>query len=288
QVILLVEDNVRYYSSFLPVMYTELLHHSQKVITEGLNLSHKILRMRARPKVLLSTTWEEAEADFEAYAGDVLGIVSDVEFPRAAAKGPPAGPDFARHVRQAYPDVPVTLHSSRPENAELAKSVGANFLLKGSPLLLQELREVMLRDFAFGDFVFRMPDGEEVDRATDLKSLEEKLETVHEASIVHHAASNHFSRWLKARTEFAVAHELRPRRLSDYPSPHALRETLIQAIRRHRQARSRVLVADFDREGFDLSGDFYRMGGGSLGGKARGLAFVRGLLAEQGLRDRFP
>jgi hypothetical protein len=288
QVILLVEDNVRYYSSFLPVMYGELLHHSQRVITEGLNLSQKILRMRARPKILLCTTWEEAEAAFEDYADEVLGILSDVEFPRGGSKSPEAGADFARQVRAAYPDVPIILHSSRPENEALAKSVGANFLLKGSPLLLQDLREVMLQDFAFGDFVFRRPDGSEADRASDLRSLEEKLATVPEDSIALHAARNHFSRWLKARTEFAVAHELRPRQLSDYPGVQALREDLIQAIARHRLGRSQVLVADFDRTTFDLSGDFYRIGGGSLGGKARGLAFVRRLLGEQGLRDRFP
>jgi CheY-like chemotaxis protein len=287
QVIILVEDNVRYYSSFLPVMYTELLHHSQRVIVEGLNLSQKILRMRARPKILLCTTWEEAERAFERYAEEVLGIISDVEFPRAGERVPRAGADFARQVRAAYPDVPIVLHSSRPENEALAGSVGADFLLKGSPLLLQELRDVMLERFGFGDFVFRRPDGTEVDRAADLRSLEEKLATVPEESIVHHAARNHFSRWLKARTEFALAHELRPRTLDDYASPQALRESLIRAIASYRLEQARTLVTDFDRDDFDLSGDFYRMGGGSLGGKARGLAFVRRLLAQQGLRDRF-
>ena len=288
QIIVLIEDNVRYYSSFLPVMYTELLHHSQRVIREGLNLSQKILRMRARPKILLCTSWEEAEQVFERHAEEVLGIISDVEFPRGGTKSGEAGADFARQVRAAYPDVPIILHSSRPENERLARSVGANFLLKGSPLLLQELREVMLQDFAFGDFVFRAKDGTEVARAADLRSLEEQLAIVPEESIQRHASGNHFSRWLKARTEFALAHDLRPRRLSDYASGEALRQSLIEAIARYRREQSRVLVSDFDRATFDLSGDFYRIGGGSLGGKARGLAFVRRMLAEQDLRDRFP
>jgi CheY-like chemotaxis protein len=287
QVIVLVEDNVRYYSSFLPVMYTELLHHSQRVIAEGLNLSQKILRMRARPKILLCTTWEEAEGAFQRYADEVLGIISDVEFPRAGEKVPRAGAEFARQVKAAYPDVPIILHSSRPENEALARSVGADFLLKGSPLLLQELRDVMLRHFGFGDFVFRRPDGTEVARAADLRGLEETLATVPEESLVHHAGRNHFSRWLKARTEFSLAHELRPRTLGDYASPQALRESLIRSIASYRLEQARTLVTDFDRGDFDLSGDFYRMGGGSLGGKARGLAFVRRLLARQGLRDRF-
>ena len=190
-------------------------------------------------------------------------------------------------MRAAYPDVPIVLHSSRPENEALAHSVGADFLLKGSPLLLQELRDVMLEHFGFGDFVFRRPDGTEVGRAADLRGLEEQLATVPEESIVHHAGRNHFSRWLKARTEFTLADELRPRTLDDYASPQALRESLIRSIASYRLEQARTLVTDFDRGDFDLSGDFYRMGGGSLGGKARGLAFVRRLLAQHGLRDRF-
>ena len=287
QVILLIEDNVRYYSSFLPVIYAELLQHSQRVVKEGLNLSQQILRMRARPKILLCTTWEEAEQVFDAYAEEVLGIISDVQFPRGGVKSPEAGADFARRVGAAYPDIPIILHSSRPENEALAASVGANFLLKGSPLLLQELRNVMLQDFAFGDFVFKGAKGAELDRAADLRSLEEKLASVPDESVARHATRNHFSRWLKARTEFTLAHELRPRKLSDYEDAQGLRESLIRTIARYRLEQSQVLVTDFNRATFDLSGDFYRIGGGSLGGKARGLAFVRRMLADRGLREHF-
>jgi CheY-like chemotaxis protein len=287
QLILLIEDNVRYYSSFLPVIYTELLQHSRRVVKEGLNLSQQILRMRARPKILLCTTWEEAEAVFEKYAEDVLGIISDVQFPRGGKKSPEAGADFARAVGAAYPDVPIILHSSRPENEALAESVGANFLLKGSPLLLQELRRVMLQDFAFGDFIFKDARGKELTWAADLRGLEEKLATVPPESIIRHASRNHFSRWLKARTEFVLAHELRPRRLSDFEGVEGLRENLIQTIARYRLEQGQTLVADFDRTTFDMSGDFYRIRGGSLGGKARGLAFVRRMLGELGLRDHF-
>jgi CheY-like chemotaxis protein len=287
QVILLIEDNVRYYSSFLPVIYTELLQHSRRVVKEGLNLSQQILRMRARPKILLCTTWEEAESIFDRYADDVLGIISDVQFPREGVKSLEAGADFARQVGAAYPDIPIILHSSRPENEALAESVGANFLLKGSPLLLQELRKVMLVDFAFGDFIFKDAEGRALTLASDLKELEEKLASVPRESVARHAGRNHFSRWLKARTEFALAHELRPRRLSDYQDAEGLRNSLITTIARYRREQSQVLVTDFDRENFDLSGDFYRLGGGSLGGKARGLAFVRRMLGELRLRDRF-
>jgi CheY-like chemotaxis protein len=288
QVILLVEDNVRYYSSFLPVIYTELLHHSQRVISEGLNLSQKILRMRARPKIILCTSFEEAAAAFDVHGEEVLGIISDIEFPREGRRSPEAGVDFARRVRASYPDIPIILHSSRPENETLAANVGASFLLKGSPLLLQELRRVMLQDFGFGDFVFKRPDGEEVERASDLRELEECLHTAPEAALAYHAERNHFSRWLKARTEFALAHELRRRRLSDYPSVSALREELIRAIAEYRREQGLAIVADFDRDGLDRTSDFSRIGGGSLGGKARGLAFVRRLLSLHDLRHHFP
>jgi CheY-like chemotaxis protein len=287
QAILLVEDRIRQYSSFLPAMYGELLEHSQRVISEGINLSQKILRMRARPKVLLCTTYEEAEAAFAAYGDEVLGIVSDVEFPRAGELSPTAGAEFARRVRQSYPDVPIVLHSSQPENAELANSLGARFLLKGSPLLLEELGRALLEDFGFGDFVFRLEDGTEVARARDLTELEQRLREAPAESVLFHASRNHFSRWLKARTAFDVAHALRHRRPDEYPSVEAMREALVRAIADYRDEESQVLVADFDRAAGAAAGDFWRIGGGSLGGKARGLVFVRRLLAERGLRRRF-
>ncbi|HEX4965812.1 MAG TPA: PEP/pyruvate-binding domain-containing protein [Thermoanaerobaculia bacterium] len=292
QVILLIEDNVRHYSSFLPLMYSELLEHSQRVIAEGLNLSQKILRMRARPKVLLCATFEEAKRAFEAYGDDVLGIISDVEFPMAPGLevSTEAGLRFTEMVRVHYQDIPIVLHSSKPKNEKLARQARARFLLKGSAHLLEDLHKVMIQDFGFGPFVFRHEDGEgEVDRAEDLRSLEEKLATLDAGSLLYHGKGNHFSRWLKARTEFALAHALRPRKLEDYGGdPEALRADLIQAIADYRFERGQTVVADFDRASFDLGSDFYRIGGGSLGGKARGLAFVRRLISLHGLRHRFP
>ncbi|HYN22631.1 MAG TPA: PEP/pyruvate-binding domain-containing protein [Thermoanaerobaculia bacterium] len=287
-VILLIEDDPRRYSSFLPAMYAEILQHSQRVITEGLNLSQKILRMRARPKILLCTHYEEAQKAFDAYREDVLGIISDVEFPRGGRSSPSAGIDFVRMVRAAYPDIPIVLHSSKPEMEEPARRVGAGFLRKGSPHFLEDLRRILLDQFGFGDFVFKLPDGSEAGRASDLKTLEEQLSAVPAESISYHGARNHFSRWLRARADFGVAHALRPRTVEDYPTPETLRQDLIQAIQIYRLEQAQSVVADFPRDGFDFSTDFYRIGSGSLGGKARGLAFVRRLLSQQGLRRRFP
>ncbi len=289
QVILLVEDNVRRYSSFLPVLYTELLRQSRRLISEGLNLPQTIARMRARPKVLLCTTFEDAWAAFEAHAEELLGVISDVDFPRGGTSDPDAGFELARRVRAACPDdVPVVLHSSHAENAPRARELGADFLLKGSPLLLQGLRRVLATYFGFGDFIFRL-EGREVGRAADLRQLEERLASVPAASIQYHAERNHFSKWLKARTEFGLAAALRPRRVGDYPGGiDDLRADLIASIRAYREERGALTVADFDRARGDAPAGLQRIGGGSLGGKARGLAFARRLLTEGRLARRFP
>jgi CheY-like chemotaxis protein len=285
QVIILIEDSVRYYSSFLPVIYAELLHHSRRLISEAVNASDKIMRMRARPKILLSATYEDAWQLFTQYEDDVLGVISDVEFPAGGALSPTAGLDFARQVRARWPDIPVLLQSSNPAHADGAAAIGATFLRKGSPTLLAELRRFMIDYFGFGDFVFRRPGGELVGMAHDLTSLEEWIAVAPADSLAYHAARNHFSSWLKARTEFALADELRPRKPSDFPDPEGLRSWLVTTIARYRRARSLVAVADFDPAAFDPRHDFHRLGGGSLGGKARGLAFLRTLLAQRPVTD---
>jgi CheY-like chemotaxis protein len=288
QVVIVIEDNVRYYSSFLPVIYSELMHHSQQLAPEGVNLSHRLMRIQARPKILLCHTFEEAWARFSAYQEYVLGVISDIEFPMNGQVAPEAGVAFARQVRDVHPDVPVALQSSVPANRALAESVGAAFLLKESPVLLQQLRRFMIDNFGFGDFVFRLPDGTEVGRASDLRAMEALLATVPAESIAYHSERNHFSRWLKARTEFAVAHYMRPRQLSDYPDLESLRRDLVDSIRAYRGQRARSTIVDFDRHRFDTRNQFTRIGSGSLGGKARGLAFVNLVLDEYDVRRRFP
>jgi CheY-like chemotaxis protein len=288
QVIIVIEDNVRYYSSFLPVIYTELMHHSERLAPEGVNASHRLMRIQARPKILLCRTFEEAWEAFSAYADNVLGVISDIEFPRGGEMAPDAGVEMARRVREAQPDVPVMLQSSAPENAALAASVGAAFLLKDSPLALHDLRRFMVEDFGFGDFVFRTSDGGEVGRATDLKTLEEFIRVVPGDSLAYHAARNHFSKWLKARTEFALAQHMRPRKVSHFPTLEHLRDDLLLSINSYRHRRRRAAIADFDQETFDRGSVFSRIGSGSLGGKARGLAFVNMLLDVFDVRDAFP
>jgi CheY-like chemotaxis protein len=288
-VVLVVEDNVRYYSAFLPVIYTELISQSQRLISEGVNLSHKLVRMRARPKILLATSFEEAWDLFVRYRPYLLGVISDVEFPHGGAADSEAGFELARRVRATAPDLPILLQSSREHFASRAHEVGAAFLRKYSDTLLADLRRYMVEFFAFGDFVFRLPDGTEVDRASDLKSLEEKLRSVPAEAIGFHGERNHFSNWFTARTEFALARKLKPRKVSDFPTLEHLRHDLIESIAEYRREQSEILVADFNPHTFDPGVAFFaRVGGGSLGGKARGLAFLRYLLNYHHLGARFP
>jgi CheY-like chemotaxis protein len=288
-VLLVVEDNIRYYSSFLPVIYTELIKQSRRVIQEGINVAHKLVRMQARPKILLSSNFEDAAQLVQEYRDYLIGLVSDVEFPWEGKLSPEAGFELARLMKAMVPDVPVVLQTSRTEFRPRALAAGYSFLRKRSPTLLKDLRRILTEQFGFGDFVFRLPDLTEVGRAKDLNQLEEQLQTVPPESLTYHAQSNHFSHWLMARTEFALAAKLRPRKVSDFTGPEHLRRDLIESINDYRREQSELLIGDFNADTFKPSETgFLRIGAGSLGGKARGLAFVRHLLRKNRITRRFP
>src|ERR1700674_3789827 len=241
-VLLVVEDNIRYYSAFLPVIYTELIKQSRRVIQEGVNIAHKLVRMQARPKILLSSNYEDASELVQEYRDYLFGVVSDVEFPWDGKLSPEAGFELARTVKSLVPDVPVVLQTSRTEFRPRAHAEGYSFLRKRSPTLLKDLRRILTDHFGFGDFVFRTPDQSEVGRASDLNTLEEQLQSVPAESIAFHAQRNHFSHWLMARTEFALAAKLRPRKVSDFGTIEHLRQNVIEAINEYRPAQEDVLI----------------------------------------------
>ncbi len=288
-VMLVVEDNIRYYSSFLPVIYTELISQARRLISEGLNVAHKLVRMRARPKILLASDFESGAELALRYRQNLLGVVLDVEFPRRGELMPEAGFDLARMIRSVVPDVPIVLQSGRPEFITKAYAEEFAFLQKHSPTLLGDLRNWLIDQVGFGDFVFRLPDRKtEVARASNLGELEQALRTVPAESISYHAGRNHFSHWLMARTEFAVAQKLRPRKVSDFASIEVLRRDLIEAIVSYRREQSQTLVGDFNPEIFQPQDTYFlRIGDGSLGGKARGLAFARHLLQPKHMPRRY-
>ncbi|MGC2108705.1 MAG: PEP/pyruvate-binding domain-containing protein [Candidatus Korobacteraceae bacterium] len=289
-VMLVVEDDIRYYSLFLPVIYTELISQSRRLLSEGLNIAHKLVRMRARPKILLCSNYDDAEREVLKYREYLLGVVSDVEFPRAGELTAETGFELARMVRRTVPDIPIVLQSSRTEFMDRAYREGYSFLQKRSPTLLGDLRRIMVDEMGFGDFIFRMADEKtEVGRASDLNELETLLRTIPEESLAYHAERNHFSHWLMARTEFALAQKLRPRQVSDFGTLENLRYDLIDCIADYRREQSQTLIGEFNPLTFQPAEAFFlQLGGGSLGGKARGLAFIRHLLHRRTIDRKFP
>jgi Pyruvate phosphate dikinase, AMP/ATP-binding domain len=282
-VILVNEDSLRYTSFFLPLLYSEVLEHAQRLIGEGVNAVHRALRMRARPKILLSKTWEQAMHCLTQFESHISGVITDAGFARGGAHDARAGIAFAREVKERRWDVPVLLQSTNPSLRDEAHGTGAIFLWKQSPELVEEFRRTFRDHFGFGDFVFRL-DGREVGRAADLQSLEEQLRVVPAESVRQHATHNDFSRWFQARTEFDLAARLRPRDSREWRSADELRRYLVDVVRQHRSQRQRGLLSEFSTATFDPATSFARLGDGSVGGKARGIAFVNTLLSLSDVR----
>ncbi|MBL7009154.1 MAG: histidine kinase [Planctomycetes bacterium] len=286
--VLLVEDSINFLSSYLPLLYTEILEQSQRVISEGVNLSHKLLRLRARPKVLLAQDLESATRLYEEHRQHLLGVITDAGVPRrrGAEEDPEAGLELLHRVREQDPLMPVMMQSSDPRFKKLAHDAGASFVDKNSPRLYQRMREFMLEGFGFGPFIFRRPDGGVIGRASSIRELEERVRDLPAESLIHHSLRNDFSTWLRARTEFALADLLEPRSVADFEDGEALRGFLAKTLNQARRDFQRGAVADFDRQTFDETISFSRIGHGSLGGKARGLAFINYLLHYQPVGSR--
>jgi hypothetical protein len=279
--VIVVEDDVRFYSYYLPHIYAEVTHQTSRLMAEGLNLTHRLLRLRARPKILLAQNFEQAWSLFEKFGHRLLGLISDVSYPRDGHMDPWAGVELARRVRSKDPDLPILLQSSGPIAKGLGEELGVAFLPKESPTLMAELRAYMLENFGFGDFVFRLPDRSEVARATDLRQLLMQLERVPDSSVLFHASHDHFSQWYAARTEFTLANAVKPVNASHFPTITALRAHLRDNLRAYIREVQRTIISDFDLENFDQFTTFAKIGAGSMGGKGRGLAFMQKLLARE-------
>ncbi|MFQ5499389.1 MAG: PEP/pyruvate-binding domain-containing protein [Candidatus Zixiibacteriota bacterium] len=285
RVIILIEDSVKFYSSYLPLLYTEILQQTNALMAEGLNLTDRLMRMRARPKILLADTYESGWELYRKYREHTLGIISDFRFSKDGQLDDEAGLLLVQRVRREDSELPILMQSSGRRNEAVAAAQNAGFLYKLSPTLHMDLSEYIMEHFGFGDFVFKLADGSEVARATNFRSMEKCLSEVSDKSLMYHARRNHFSNWLMARTEFDLASRLRPRKVSEFKDSDDLRLYLIQTFRNFRHRKQRGQIIDFSRQRFDLQSDFVRIGRGSLGGKGRGLAFVNALLARYGSPD---
>ncbi|MGD9330814.1 MAG: PEP/pyruvate-binding domain-containing protein [Desulfobacterales bacterium] len=289
RVIIMVEDSPLYISSLLPLLYKEIVSQTQAVMEESLNEEHRFFRMRARPKILIASTYEEALALYRTFQPYLLGVLSDVRFPRHGRIDADAGYALLRLIKSETPDVPLLNFSSEESNRRRASGIPAVFLNKNSPILHEEIRGFFQAHLGFGDFVFRMPDGHEVGRAANLRQLETILPDIPQASILYHAKRNHFSGWLMARSEILLAYRLRPVKVTDFSDTEALKHYLVDCLKERRRGRQRGVVTDFDPQNYDPEADFVKIGSGSLGGKARGLAFMASQIRTLShLDERYP
>ena len=286
--IIFIEDNPRYYSTILPILYKEIMFHTQNLVDKSLDATNRLIYLRGRTKVLLASTFKEAENYFNLYRDNTLGIISDVRFPKNGKIDKTAGIQFTNYVRQNEPYIPVVIQSSNLESAQKAKAVNADFLYKHSQSLLKDLRKFMLGNFGFGDFIFRNSNDKEISRANDIQELYDILLTLPHESLLFHSRFNHFSNWLANRGEFNLATIIRPVSVEDFKDTEKLRSYLVKSL-------GTVLNVQHDKDIIDFSIDklkhnipFLRIGKGSLGGKARGLLFMNRIIADSKINDKFP
>ena len=289
QAIMLVEDSIRYYSTYLPELYKLILKQSNEFLKETLNEDQQKNRKRSRPKILLATCYDEAFATYEKYRNHFLGIISDVGM--VVHKGDPpktekldAGIDLVHHIRQDDPMMPILLQSSQVSVADVAKRLNVGFLKKYSRTLFLQLSDYIKEEFGFGDFVFRDGKGVVYGRAANLQELEEVIKHVPDNILVSNTSKNMFSKWFFARGLFTLANKFR---LEHHDDASEAREFLIKEVQAYHKAMGRGIIAEFSNDNYDRYISFARMGDGSLGGKARGLAFLNRLIEKHSLTDRY-
>lgn len=288
QVILLVENSVRFYSSYLPNIYKIIFKQSKEFMTEGLNEHQQMLRMRGRPKIMLATNYEQAVALYQKYKNNLLGVISDISYQRNGVRDKEAGLKLCKMIKEDDKFMPLLLQSSDISNKEKAKQIKVGFLHKNSKTLSMELRDFITEYFAFGDFVFKDPKTDtEICRARDLKELQEKMFDVPDDSFMYHIKRNHISKWLKARALFPIAQLLRDLTYEDFEDLDEVRRYVFDAIASFRISRARGVIAEFRRDRFDEYLSFTRIGNGSIGGKARGLAFLDSVIKRHKELDDF-
>ena len=291
QTILLVEDSIRFTSTYLPVLYKTVVQQSHQFLKEALNEHQRRLRMRGRPKILLAKTYREALALYERYKYNMLGIISDIsikehQFDEDKSQG---GIQLCKHVKQEDPFMPFVFQSSDLENQKKAKELGVGFIHKFSKTLSSDLNAFIVSNFGFGDFIFRNPTTmEEIAHASDLVSLQRQISEIPDDSLVFHASRNEISKWLNARSLFPIAQMFKRLHIEDLGSVQEARNYLIKAIGNYRLSRARGVIANFNRDTFDDYNLFSRIGEGSIGGKARGLVFLGSIIKNNKIFSSFP
>ncbi len=288
RVILLIEDSIKYYSMFLPLLYSEILKQTQRLINEELSDINKRLKMRARPKVLLVQSYEEAVKFVEKYQEYLVAVISDVKFFHNGILDENAGFKLIQSMKDLLMDIQVILQSSDIENEEKARNLRANFLNKTSKTLLHDLRTIIKNDLGYGDFVFRNNEGAEIDSATTMLEFEQKIKTLPGDSLLYHGERNHFSSWLVAHGEIQVAKKILPAKIEDFQDVEELRKYLLEVFQTVRKNRTRGKIINFEPSALSEVDQIIRLAEGSLGGKGRGLAFLNALLVTMEFEEKFP
>jgi CheY-like chemotaxis protein len=288
QTILLVEDSIRFYSSYLPIMYKIVLKQSRTFMSEGLNEYKSMMRMRGRPKILLATNYDQAISFYEQYKESLLGIISDVRYKRKGVKDSEAGFRLCERVRKDDQHIPFLLQSSEISNKAKAEQMNVGFLYKNSKTMTLELKNYLFQNLAFGDFIFRHPETlEEIGRAQDLRAMQKLLSKISVESLRYHFNRDDLSKWLNARALFPVAKKVKPLKVDDFMGVEEATKYIIKAIAGYRYNQGSGVIAKFDRNTYDEYIIFARIGDGSLGGKARGLAFIDSFLKRKQLSYKY-
>ena len=285
--IIMVEDDPRYYSIILPLLYRTALKHARDLISKSFSDTDRLLLFRARPKIILTSTYEEAIEFYNQYRNNILGFISDVRFPKKGVMDSDAGLKLIKYIRNKDSDMPVLLQSTNSEHKKHAKKVNASFIDKNSTTLMQDLESFIINNFGFGDFIFRDRKRNEISRANNLKQFQKILKTIPSKTLRYHASKNHFSNWLAVRGEFNIASNLRPIKISDFNNIEDLRKVILDHLESGVNTRSRRSLVQYNAESKGEDIDFVRLSTGSLGGKARGLAFAINLINESGLNKKF-
>ena len=289
-VLIFVEDSPLYYSTLLPIFYKEVVRQVQAVLELGVNEEERLLIMRTRPKILSARTFEEATEIYEKYKPYLLGIISDTRFPKDGRLHGAAGVELLTRARLELPHLPLLLFSSEPENRDKARHIPSEFIDKNSPRLLDEIHEFFLNHLGFGEFVFRTPGGVEVGRANKLRALEDALARIPDEALCQHIEKKDMANWIMMRSEIPLAATIREMSCGSFASTMEMREHIISLIHMVRKWRQKGVVARFNPKEFSIDLlDFAKIGNGSLGGKARGLAFMSSILNEDTtLLNRYP
>ena len=286
RVILLVEDNVRYYSTFYPEIYKQVLYHTKELMSKSLNDAHRLIRMRARPKILLAKNYEDAKKYFNTYQQNIIGVLSDIRFPRSG-KQQKSGLQLARYIKSKEPYLPILMLSNRSDYKKEALDITGHFISKKSGSLFKELKKFMIDNLGFGDLILKKSNGKKISSVSSVADLKLSLEELPLESIEYHASRNHFSNWLAIRGEFDLANKFREIGPENFKSIEKRKEYHIKLLSEYEQNIDNAPIVEFDAQSNHSKHKFTKIGSGSLGGKARGLAFAANQLKNSKILKKY-